>query len=115
MAGFRPGFGRGGTTHSLEVTEPGVPGPGDAAGGAGAGGFMASGGGAGLSTGAGAGAGLSAGGEAADAGVDALAGVAIVDGGEVKRAGGVWCAVSCHAGESDSGSLGAQPTCRRFH
>lgn len=29
MAGFRPGLGRGGITHSLEVTDPGVPGPGD--------------------------------------------------------------------------------------
>lgn len=26
MAGFRPGFGRGGMTHSLEVMEPGVAG-----------------------------------------------------------------------------------------
>lgn len=31
MAGLRPGFGRGGITHSFEVTEPGVPGPGDGA------------------------------------------------------------------------------------
>lgn len=29
MAGLRPGLGRGGITHSLEVTDPGVPGPGD--------------------------------------------------------------------------------------
>jgi hypothetical protein len=29
VAGLRPGLGRGGITHSLEVTLPGVPGPGD--------------------------------------------------------------------------------------
>lgn len=29
MAGFLPGFGRGGITHSLEVIDPGVPGPGE--------------------------------------------------------------------------------------
>ena len=29
MAGLRPGLGRGGITHSLEVTEPGVAGAGD--------------------------------------------------------------------------------------
>lgn len=31
MAGFRPGLGRGGITHSFVVTEPGVIGPGEAA------------------------------------------------------------------------------------
>jgi hypothetical protein len=31
MAGFRPGLGRGGITHSLVVTEPGRPGLGDMA------------------------------------------------------------------------------------
>lgn len=31
MAGLRPGFGRGGIIHSFEVTEPGVPGPGEEA------------------------------------------------------------------------------------
>lgn len=31
MAGLRPGFGRGGITHSFDVMEPGVPGPGDGA------------------------------------------------------------------------------------
>lgn len=31
VAGFRPGLGRGGITHSLEVTEPGVAGPGEGA------------------------------------------------------------------------------------
>jgi hypothetical protein len=29
VAGFLPGFGRGGITHSLEVIDPGVPGPGE--------------------------------------------------------------------------------------
>lgn len=32
MAGLRPGFGRGGITHSFEVIEPGVPGPGEETG-----------------------------------------------------------------------------------
>lgn len=27
VAGFRPGLGRGGITHSFEVSDPGVPGP----------------------------------------------------------------------------------------
>ena len=31
VAGLRPGLGRGGITHSFEVMEPGVPGPGDGA------------------------------------------------------------------------------------
>lgn len=78
MAGFRPGFGRGGITHSFVVTEPGVPGPGDAAGGAGADGLMHRTGRAASGGGAGAGARVGAGGDAADDGVEALAGVAIV-------------------------------------
>lgn len=31
VAGFRPGLGRGGITHSLDVTEPGVVTPGEGA------------------------------------------------------------------------------------
>lgn len=31
VAGLRPGLGRGGITHSFEVIEPGVPGPGEGA------------------------------------------------------------------------------------
>lgn len=31
VAGLRPGLGRGGMTHSFEVMEPGVPGPGEGA------------------------------------------------------------------------------------
>lgn len=48
VAGLRPGLGRGGITHSLEVMEPGVPGPGEGAtdGRATNAGPMASGGGA---------------------------------------------------------------------
>lgn len=58
VAGFRPGLGRGGITHSLLVTEPVTPGLGDAVDTAG------------LTWGAGASAGARAGGEPADDGVD---------------------------------------------
>jgi hypothetical protein len=58
VAGFRPGLGRGGITHSLVVTEPGSPGLGDAVDTAG---FICS---------AGANAGVREAGEPADDGVE---------------------------------------------
>jgi hypothetical protein len=75
VAGFLPGFGRGGITHSFVVTEPGVPGAGDVAGAAGL--IVKAGGRAAI-------AGVIGGGEPAEEGVDTLAGVAIV-GGDFSR------------------------------
>lgn len=70
MAGFLPGFGRGGITHSFVVTEPGVPGAGDVAGAAEIAGLMDKAGRAAIT-------GANAGGDPAEDGVDTVVGVAI--------------------------------------
>lgn len=78
MAGFRPGFGRGGMTHSLVVMEVGVIGlgAGEPAAATAASGLMQMEGWRGWIPVAGAGA--RAGGEPAEPGVDAVAGEAMV-------------------------------------